>query len=1254
VCAHPVAEPGPGDGPDAFAEATPTNSPELRTVTVLFADLVGFTALAEAMEPDDVHELVERVFAVTDRCIAGEGGQVDRHIGDAVLGVFGAAHAQEDDPARAIRAALRIQAELGALSVALPTAVRIGINSGRVLIGPVGGQGAQERTVYGDAVNVAARLQSVCPPSGVLISHTTFLQAQRAFAVEPQEPIQLKGKSRPIKTYLVAGERAGRPRPTTQDVLGWATELIGRADEIGALTAGLARCVALPRAEAMLVSGPPGLGKTRLLEELIAHACGQHGAQVWRARAAPETAAGAYDLLGTVLKTCAGIRDAHTGDEARERLLAWTRERLVRPASAEDGGAAGSQPAPFPADYDVEAAHFIGEILGIPFGESAHVRSVGGDARQVQQRAFLALERVFVQQARRQPLILALDDLQWADWSSLAFFQLLLQMAQDASIFLVATARPEFFEDHPEWDTFLSGSGVITLAPLPPGDSLTLCEQLLRFVSDVPTAFLDSLARRSEGNPYFAEEMVKCLADDGRLVPIANGWAFRPHADGIGPIPPTVEGLLQSRLDHLGEEERAAARMAAVIGRVFWDRAVMQLAGDPQVRQMIPSARPAEEVSGSLELLIDRGIVKPMPASTFAGCREYVFVHDLMRDVVYRSLTKRTRRQLHLVAATWLEDRTRARQLEWLPTVATHYAAAGDAHRAATCCVRAAEAAAESFGNEDALRLFARALELGGLDRPERARVLLATAGIRTHIGDWERAQRDLEAAEREASAEGLDALTAGILSQQSRLETMQGNFESGLHLARKAFELAQTIDAPNRQAVALTEMAEAHSRRGQLSVAMHLRQRVLEIRRQLGDERALAQSLFDVARNADKLGKSGEAMTAYRETLERFRCLGDRAAVSYVLHCIACIHMEWGELEEALAPFEESLELRRAIGDRPHCAWNLHNMALIHAHRGELARALALNEEAMAISRAVGNHPGVAYSLVSLAQLDDWMGQSERAKQRSEEALTIFRAAGELPQVAVALGTLAEVHWALGDVASSLSASDEACAAGRSITAPEEREIPMLSRAKILVQAGAFREAQAGLHELTGMGRKFRTPLLLGQAFLAQAQLAVLTGALDAAREQCDEALRVLEPTGAAGLFLPAMSLRLRLAPTHSAEAIFALLARAEDRSGAPARAQIAVDLAECLLDSRLADATRRALVTRIPTTEHRAFRYRLDYLCARLQHRSGNPSRARELLDAAQADVWNLVGRMPGEHRSSFQAHPWVRAVVETAEID
>jgi class 3 adenylate cyclase/Tfp pilus assembly protein PilF len=979
-------------------EATEAPASQRKQITVLFADVSGFTALAEKLDAEDVTALMNALWGQLDAVITAHGGLIDKHMGDAVMALWGAEQAREDDPERAIQAGLAIQQALqgwrpggaaegselpGAAGAGANLALRIGINTGPALLGSIAS--TQEFTAMGDTVNLAARLQTLAPVGGVLISHDTYRHVRGLFEVQGLPPVEVKGKHELVQVYLVRQARPRAFRLTARGVEGVETRLIGRQQELETLQAAFCRVVEQGQAQCLTLTGEAGVGKSRLIYEFLVWLELQASAQRLTGRANQEMQHLPYGLLRDVLATHCQVQES----DALEVVSAKLTQTL--------GG---------------EAAAFIGQLLGYDFSASPHLRSVR-DPQQLRDRALLYLSAYLRELTSRQPVVLLLEDLHWADDSSL---EALRQVLPEAGALLTAgAARPALFERWPNWGDALPNYQRLDLQPLSRADSLRLVDEILQKAEAVPEQLRELVVGNAEGNPFYVEELVKMLIEDGVILRGAERWQVQTERLAEVRLPPTLTAVLQARFDGLPAAERAALQRAAVIGRTFWDEAVAFLATPQTQKQTLP------QITMTLGALRGREMIFDQEPSTFAGTREFAFKHTLLRQATYESVLKRERRVYHARAAEWLTAYTGGRAAEFTGLIAEHLVLAGQTGQAATYLRRAGEQAAAQFANAEALNYLSRALELTAApDRAGRYALLCARAQVYDLLGERAAQRRDLEELKLLAATLGkAQQAEAGL--RLANYANLTGDYPAAAEAARGVAELLLADPEAAEQAAgplarAYLERGRALWRQGQYEAARNQLTHALALAHSADSPQLEADCLRGLGNVAWYLREAAEARRYYQQALELCRRTEDRWGEGQTLNDLGNVLWNQGEAAGARQHYEQALQIYAAIGNRRGQGITLSNLGNVALRQGELDEARQHFERALRLCRETGERGGAGRALNNLASVA--LGAEEHAQARGyyEQALKLFQETGDRQAEGVTLANLGLVCHNLGD----------------------------------------------------------------------------------------------------------------------------------------------------------------------------------------------------------------------------------------------
>ncbi|MFI5261456.1 MAG: adenylate/guanylate cyclase domain-containing protein [Candidatus Limnocylindrales bacterium] len=829
---------------------------ERRIVTILFADLVGFTSLSERLDAEDVATIQDAYFAAVRETVLRHGGQLEKFIGDAVMAAFGVPRARDDDAERAVRAGLSLVAAVELLGARLDLdggglRLRVGVNTGEVvhaIDGPDGGR------VTGDPVNVAARLQAAAEPGGVLVGEETALAVAEAIELEAVEPLTLKGKTAPVRAWRVIAPRPRRSRELAMGSL--RAPMIGRAAELAELVAAVANVRHRRAPERWLVLAPPGVGKTRLVDEFVEVAATlEPPPLLWRTRLRPEPN-GPFDPLRPV--TLAALHHGHVTIDHRSAAEEALRAHL---------GAAGLA--------EGRAAVVAREMISLA---AADTPSEVDTARLSDRAAlFAAWLDGFDALAGRRTQIWVIEDLHWAGPDVVAFLDAATISPAGAERLMVATARPSFLETVPAWsvDEPAIGRHVLDLSTLPATDAATLVHAL---VGDaLPETLVARIAERSDGNCLFIEELLRTWVGTGALVaetprttsPGGRGsdrWRLTVPAHEI-PLPRTVQAIYAAQLDDLPPPVRQAARRGAVAGRRFPFRAL----------DVLGVADPTDAV----DELKRRALIGGPHADAVLG-DTFAYRHALLRDAGYASLARAERAELHVRLARWLEAAAGAGSGMLAVAIAEHLAT-GLASAPAL-----AQEVAPGLSRDDCADEAAAWLELAGgqalsdgagaaaadLFRRSAAVTRAATPGARSRrlnrlgralapIGGVEEAARalheaiDAARAARDAGDPAWRTLFAQATEALASLLYEQIRFAEAWHLGDAA--LAEMGDGDDLDA-ARVRLARSRGRSGETNEAAGWvadAERALEAARAAGDSESEWEVTRDLARARSEAGSA-------------------------------------------------------------------------------------------------------------------------------------------------------------------------------------------------------------------------------------------------------------------------------------------------------------------------------------------------------------------------------------------------------------
>jgi class 3 adenylate cyclase len=887
----------------ALAEPLSPGREERKVVTVLFADLVGFTARAEALDPEDVRALLSPYHAHLRTELERFGGTVEKFIGDAVMALFGAPTAHEDDPERAVRAALAIREWAGEQGQELQ--VRIAVNTGEALVTLDARPSEGEAMVAGDVVNTAARLQAAAPLNGILVGEQTHRATVQAIDYRAAEPVVAKGKSEPVRAWEALQARSRIGVDVSQRAV---APLVGRGRELEVLVSTLARVREERSPQLVTLVGVPGIGKSRLVAELFRTVEEDVALVRWRqGRSLPYGEGVTFWALAEMVKAQAGILESDTPEQAREKL-----GRAVAQVAA-----------------DASEAQWL----------ERHLRPLAGLAEEGTagpEEGFAAWRRFLEALAEERPLVLVFEDLHWADDALLDFVDRLVERASGVPLLVLGTARPELLQRRSGWGGGKSNALTISLPPLSDEETARLVQALLeRPLLEAQTQ--EELIARAGGNPLYAEQYSRILLERGDLLE----------------VPETVQGIIAARLDALSEEEKRLLQDAAVVGKVFWLEAVEAVDGVTRWQ--------AEELLYALER---KEFVQRSRGSSVASESEYAFRHLLIRDIAYGQIPRAARSHKHQRAAAWIESLGRPEDQAEL--LAHHYlqalelaeaagidaAAIGESARYALR--DAGDRAAALYATDAAVRFYDAAIRLWPEDDPERPQLLFRRVAPVMGFG----ANDPVRVAEaRDALLAAGDKANGGAAEMMlSQAYWLEGRPDLAEEHADRALALIADAPASRSSAWALVRLASRALLAGDFAGAIELASQTRDLAESLGWEDCVSEALALVGMSRVEMGDLRGLEDLVR-SIEIARAAGALEALSRALNLQAVAYQVLGDLDAGYAGRMEGARVAERLGSPSWSRW-FESVLIDHRYRhGDWGEALRTADEYIASIEAGSPH---------------------------------------------------------------------------------------------------------------------------------------------------------------------------------------------------------------------------------------------------------------------------------------------------------
>jgi len=1009
-----------------------------KTVTVVFSDLVGSTSLGESMDSETLREILSRYFEAMQAVLESHGGAVEKFIGDAIMAVFGLPKLREDDALRAVTAAVEMQAALAQLNAELEQgwgivlANRTGVNTGEVVAGDVT---AGQRLVTGDTVNVAARLEQTAGAGEVLLGELTYRLVRDAVEVDAVDPLDLKGKAEPVPAYRVV--RLVQP---SSDLEHHAAPLVGRERELGLLLAGFSDVAATGRSRLATVFGSPGMGKSRLVEELVIHV--GRASKVVRGRCLSHGRGITFWPIIEIVRKAAGILDEDPPEVARSKIAALAPDDAVARRIA---SAVGLSSEEFPIE-----------------------------------ETFWGVRKLLETMASVRPLVVVFEDIHWAESTMLDLIEHVLGSAE-RPIFIVSLARPELLDIRPAWEQ-LAGSAIVSLEPLSEEDAARVAENLLGN-AELDSGVRGRIVEAAEGNPLFVEQMLSMMVDEGQLRLEGDRWVAAADLAEVA-VPPTIQALLGARLDLLGPEERAVIEAASVAGLVFPEDAL---------RELVPG-----EVASALENHI-RSLCRKHLVQTgvesIGGGAHYRFAHVLVREAAYQGMLKRTRAMLHERFVGWADrvnsDRDRAVEFEeilgyHLEQAHKNLSELGplDEHGlelGRNAAGRLSSAGRRAFGRSDmpaAANLLRRAAMILPERDPTRLELIPDLGEALLEVGEFPWAELFLEEAidsrhDGDGMAPGLAELLlvrlkaqAGsaerwserLVDEASRMIEQSGTEQEDAMLATiwrllawahgtsgryglatgaaeramkharsandgrqirlaavlyalaalhgptpvpEAIERCETIASEAQgdrrtQGLVTSILAALLGMRGDFDRARRLSTEARDLLAELGPTVAGASTSLEAARVESLAGDLPAAERALRRDYEALTALGERYILSTVAGELARVLYAQGRVDEAETVSRHAQDLADPDDVASTTLWRT-VQAKILARKGNRDGALILMGEAIDLLKRTDSVVAQAETLVDLAEVLRLAGQRKDADEVMEDAVALLEAKGNL-----------------------------------------------------------------------------------------------------------------------------------------------------------------------------------------------------------------------------------------------------------------
>jgi class 3 adenylate cyclase/predicted ATPase len=1073
-------------------------SDEHRLVAVLFANFVGASEMVTRLgreRADAIAQALNQYFVTMHQAISRYGGVINKvdiyaH-GDNLMALFGAPVSHEDDAERAVRAALEMQAavdELGEMwglpEKAWLRGQRIGVSTGMVFAGHMGTAGRREYTVMGDEVNLAARLMDAAAPGDILLASFVQRKVIAFFELADRGEVILKGKSKSVPTYTIVGRRA-QPEPV-RGIRGLYSPLVGRADQIMVLQ-WLVEELRTGKGSVVSLIGEAGVGKSRLVAELRNQVLARDDIAWLDGRCLSYTQQVSYSALLDVIHAALSIVETDNQYDIRVKLRRRVHELL-------------------PDEAERDVMPYLARFLGLPLTdpESERVAYLEGEA--LQRQILRAVVMFLAQTAHERPLVLAFDDLHWADSASLTLLERCLTLTYHAPVLILLVYRPE--RDHGCWTLGQTAARdypnrytELYLNPLnlnAAQDKQLVCNLLS--LEELPPA-LAELVGRAEGNPFYIEEIIRTLIDRGAIVREDDHWYLAREID-LQTIPDTLQGIIMARMDRLPEEARRTLQLAAVIGRIFPHHLLTWLAS---------AAALAAQLDASLALLQRAELVRErrrMPEL------EYIFKHRMIHEVTYESLLVRDRRLYHRLVAQHLEALYTGQKLEeTYELLAHHYSLSDDQEKGLFYLIKAGDKARAAYANPEAIAFYRQAESLAEeLDRPQDQAIIAEGLGhVLFHVGEYDEA---LECYERALGYRSEITLQADLHRRIGMVHEKRGEYEDALAACYRGIELLSPDgERTVEMARLLTQCSRVYRRQGKNDAALVNGKGSLVILEGTTHYREIAEA-HNVLGLAFRDTQPAKAIEHLEQALAILERIGNEHEAARIYNNLAIIYYQT-DLARATDYFGRYLETTRRLGDVWGESTALQNLGIIHYARGDYTQAIDYYQRSLSMVERLGDNLGIAQCHNNLGEAYRAQNNPAQAIVHLEKALSIARDIGASDDETECHRQLAECYLEVNESERALAACQEALTHVKKVSnRKEEGNIyRVLGNAYLQEEnlSSALTHLEKSVTILRGLSQEFD----LGMALYDYAQALVQAEQPIPAREQLSVALELFERLG-------------------------------------------------------------------------------------------------------------------------------------------
>ena len=1072
-----------------------------RNVTVLFVDLTDYTGLSELIDSEDLYEIVQEFINMLVAAVYKYDGMVDKIVGDGLMALFGAPIGHENNAELAIRSALDMQSGLKVINekfherLGQNLQMHIGLHSGTVIVGGMGSNMLMDYTAIGDTVNLAHRLEEAADPGVILVSESVYRQTRMLFDYTELPDLSLKGIQRKVTGHKVEGSkvRPGRVR----GVEGLSSPMVGRELELAQLSDAVYRAIDRQQIGFAMVFGEAGIGKSRLLLELRTQLQTKNIA-IFEGQSLTYRRSVAYWIFLDLMRNYLGISANAPEAQVRARLS----ERVEH---ALGNSAADSIP-------------FLEHLLSLkPSNPSVATRINQLDADQLQQQIFIAVRDLFIAESKKQPVLLILDDLHWADDASLELLRFLLTTGLSSTLFICGISRPveaEMLQKTVEraknrlTDRYLQ----IQLQSLPQEKSEQLLNQLLT-IPDFPKELREKIVQSASGVPFYLEEILRMLIDEAIIYLDGVHWRLYPGADisTLG-VPDNLQALILARFDRLDQQQRRILQVAAVIGREF---------SVALVESILPGLS-GSWIEDQLQHLTRRGFIVPQMVSHQA---DYAFRHALTSDAIYSTLLRRDRGELHGQVGAAIEKIYGDRLNEYIYLLARHYSWSPRLDQALHYSILAGQKSARDFLNVQAREYFEQALGL--LDQVDHSpsQALDVYFGIGDALvfnGEYENARQKYRSGHEFVDKNDPKQTKSFVELQRKIGKTFerQGEYEQALNSFNDAYQRLNDFQAELKveRAEVWNDIGWIHFRRGDFEQAGEIFQRALDIVSDSDAYGVIASINNRLGGVAYFLGDWDQAAKYLRSSIAIRESIGDVAGLASSSNNLGNLEIEMGLYDEALDDLTRNFELVQRLGQVEAIAVAHNNLGWLYILRGETQEARKSLNAALELARQIGYSSLIREVRKNLGEYYMAIEQWEQAREILVEVRSAFEELGandQLMNVTRLLGETALGQGDLEDAQTWVNELDSLVVGGMTLPALQQGEV-FRFKGMVAIRLQSWERAQQFLNQSLQIFRDLKSRLNVGRTLYQMGRLAYAQNEISQAKANYQEAFQIFNQIGA------------------------------------------------------------------------------------------------------------------------------------------